>query len=563
MAAVREVHDDGWCVRLDLSNQVLLLDVPKAVTAGRRREMDAPLLPVPPAMNDGPVPASTLLFKAKQFDDGLVAAVELAAQVGAGTFTGKAGLLRSLAAAVTAQPANPATPLLLAACELGGIPFPTLPSLRPAVLALLQTFLADESRSKPLAFYTWSPSLAAVFRQDRLLQGTLDAGTAAALVQALDQTPGAWEAYDACLRLAARLTNPPAGLSLRASDGDRAFFPASRSHEQQLAERLYGGRPVPPGFDLMAELVRQVQAGEVGLEPGDSSGWYDYQTWSLEPLLAPGRTAEAPRLVLGRRYREHLEDLFRGGLALARETHVKQLRGALIGGAGGLPGPPPIWVRPALTVEPLPSLYIRRAACYAFVRSVLQDTFGAEALGGFRRLTPEGPVVPTLLDELGRMEQLFVGAAAAAWRDLGVEPPVDSTAASSGFHDWRGGVGRDPDVGRDARMMVPVYYDLERRKSKVWALLGWRAVPVEVSYRIEPRVLSVEPTGTPRANAEGGISRQKPHPVASPVCFGQAEYDLASPVMAEVYVKRVLDRDEFRRHCGRYKTKEAILANLR
>jgi hypothetical protein len=32
--------------------------------------------------------------------------------------------------------------------------------------------------------------------------------------------------------------------------------------------------------------------------------------------------------------------------------------------------------------------------------------------------------------------------------------------------------------------------------------------------------------------------------------------------MAEVYVSRLLDRDEFRRHCDRHQTRNAILANL-
>jgi hypothetical protein len=38
---------------------------------------------------------------------------------------------------------------------------------------------------------------------------------------------------------------------------------------------------------------------------------------------------------------------------------------------------------------------------------------------------------------------------------------------------------------------------------------------------------------------------------------------LATPVMAEVYVSHLLDRDEFRRHCDRYQTLDRILANLR
>jgi hypothetical protein len=38
---------------------------------------------------------------------------------------------------------------------------------------------------------------------------------------------------------------------------------------------------------------------------------------------------------------------------------------------------------------------------------------------------------------------------------------------------------------------------------------------------------------------------------------------LAYPVMAEVYVNEILDRDQFRRHCDTYQTQSAILANLK
>ena len=103
MPATREVHADGWCVRLDLSRQVLGLEVPEFVFGWRPEgEQAQPLLPTPPAADDGPVSAATLLLKAKQFDDGLYAAVELAAQQGAGRFAGKASLLRSLAGTLAA-----------------------------------------------------------------------------------------------------------------------------------------------------------------------------------------------------------------------------------------------------------------------------------------------------------------------------------------------------------------------------------------------------------------------------------------------------------------------------
>jgi hypothetical protein len=37
----------------------------------------------------------------------------------------------------------------------------------------------------------------------------------------------------------------------------------------------------------------------------------------------------------------------------------------------------------------------------------------------------------------------------------------------------------------------------------------------------------------------------------------------AYPVTAEVYVDRILNRDEFRSHCNRSKTPSAILGNLK
>ena len=44
---------------------------------------------------------------------------------------------------------------------------------------------------------------------------------------------------------------------------------------------------------------------------------------------------------------------------------------------------------------------------------------------------------------------------------------------------------------------------------------------------------------------------------------GSVEFDVPSLQVAEVYVSKLMDRETFRRHCDRYKTKKAILANLR
>jgi hypothetical protein len=568
----REVHAEGWCVRLDLSRQVLGLEVPEYVLGWRPNGEEAdPLRPTPPAADAGPVSAATLLLKAKQFDDGLYAAVELAAQRGAGRFSGKAALLRSLAATLAAglPAASAAAAVVHAACDLGGLPVAVPTPLQDAVRTLTADFIRDELASKPLGLYTWTPELTAVFRQDRFLQQPLEAATAADLARALGGTPRATDIHDACLRLNSRLTNPPARPGLRDGAERRAFLPASRSHEQVLLERLFGDKPIPDHFDLMTELIRRVRAGEISLEPTGQSGWYDYQVWSLEPLVASDRTPEASRLELGERYRRHLEDLFRGALSLARETHVKQLAIAF-GGGGRLHGP--ILVRPGLTVEPLPTVYSRRAAAYRFVRSVLEEAFGAEILAALHRLTQEGPCGPPLAEELVAVEQLFDGAAAAARRDLGMGPELADGGNAGRFAGWRASLEADPDVSRDCRMMVPVFYDLGRQRTKVWAFLGWRTVPVHVRYRAEPVVLGVERDRPPDPEPTDrlGVLRRKfggqPEPQPTdppPVEFSGECHEFAVPVMAEVYVSRLLDRDEFRRHCDRHRTRDAILANLR
>ncbi len=62
------------------------------------------------------------------------------------------------------------------------------------------------------------------------------------------------------------------------------------------------------------------------LEPSaGSSGWYDYLTWSLGPLVNPTDTIESEHLALDESYTDQLLELFKGAMALTRETHVKQL----------------------------------------------------------------------------------------------------------------------------------------------------------------------------------------------------------------------------------------------
>ncbi|MFC1705498.1 hypothetical protein ACFL59_01595 [Planctomycetota bacterium] len=564
---MREVKTKDYLIELDLREQVLKLEIPEDRDYGRESgPVEAPLTPTLGGPRGEFLSASVLAQKAKQFDDGLYAAVELAAQQGMGSFSGKSELLSALAKALAIPQSGEPGQVLLASAQLGGLS-PSMPaSLREGVDQVIEGFLANPLRSKPIGFYTWSEELRGIFWQDRMLQSELKgAAGIEAVVRAIHADRKCRDAYDSYLALTSRLTNPPAlppltelltaldREELVAPSGEVHFFPPSRAYETDLVKMLYGSRRIPAGFDLADEMVKRIRAGKLKLKPTERSGWYDYQTWALEPLVIPERMPEAAHLRLGDRYRKQLEELFKGVLTLTRETHVKQLE---IPAAGAAHRAPRVTVRPRLSAEPTVTYYRRRAHSYRFVRKILEDAFGVRALAEMHRLTARGPVEAALAEELCFMEELFHGAYVVVSRELGVTPestenlPAGTDGAVDAFLEWEQHFESDPDVGQDTRAMVPVFYDVERRKTKVWLMLGWTSKPVRVSFEKRP-------TGKVVRRSDNAVLE-----VDEVLLFQGRTYYLWYPVMAEVYVTKVLDREEFRTLCNRQQTRSKILAAL-
>ena len=578
---MREIKAEGFQVQLDLSTQVLRLDVPEDRSFGGPADLSAGKYeaPVAPTLSgiikEGLVSASMLAQKAKQFDDGLYAAVDTAAQQGIGRFAGKASLLRNVAMALEAlkqTPTGNASEVIFAACKVGGLEVSVPQQQRNAVQAAVAEFLKDSLRSKPIGFYTWNEELAAIFRQDRMLQTELKGkeGTEA-LVKILEANHGFRGTYEGYLSLVAKLTNPLAYPDLKGQivaleqgklnspSKGIYFFPPSRSHETELIKQLYGSRPIPEGFSLVDEMIKRIRSGSMQLKPTAESGWYDYQTWALEPLVTPEKMVEAPHLDLTESYRKELLELFKGILALTRETHIKQLEIPRAGTAAPLrPSRPVIRIYPELDAEPLATLYLRRAQSYRFIRTVIEDAFGPESLPKMHRLTLAGPVKEDLDEELRSMEALFYGAHVVVSQQIGISfstaIPLGSGkgagADAAQFQAWRASLKSDPDLGRDARMMVPVFYDVLRKKTKVWVFLGWSVKPVTISFAKAPTAKVFDQAGN-QVKAD-----------SVDLLFRSTSQELAYPVTAEVYVDKILDRNEFRQFCDKYKTRSAILANL-
>lgn len=572
----RTVTVDGFTVELDLSSQVLAVEAPKDLDFDFAHHdqpgpVEAPLSATLGTIDTTAlVSASVLAQKAKIFDDGLYAAVELAAQEGTGRHVGKAALLQTLGRALAAADpsvAGSAQDLLLGAARLGQVPVTGVPpAMEAGAHQAIQAFLADDGRSQPLGFYTWSQQLRSIFQQDRMLQGEIDVAGITAITSALRADPSARAAYEQQLRFVSRLTNPFRSPDLRGlleardqgnddvTEEGMRFFPPSVAHETDIVEKLFGDKPIPGSFVLADEMIRRIRSGELRLEPGAQSGWYDYQTWALEALVIPERMPEGKRLQLDQQYRKLLVDLFKGLLTLTRETHVKQLE-VLVCGSAMPRRETYIDIAPALSAEPLVTYYLRRALGYRFVRSVLEDAFGSHELERLHRLTEAGPVPMRLAQELLGIETLFLGAHVSVSRELGLAPDTatgsDTSAseAADRFVTWVRESGSDPDLGLDLRAMVPVFYDVGRRKLKVWAFLGWSRRPIRVSFARPPKATIGDVKGRP----------VRDHPS---IRWGASYADLPYPVSAELYVDRILDRDEFRKLCDSCGTRSEILRHL-
>lgn len=560
-------------VELDRSEQVLRVDVPEDVDVfedfgyGETGKTPAKLYPSAAALDSlGPMTSAALLaLKAKQFDDGLYAAVEAAVSKGMGDLRSRDKWLTELCAAVSGEGAA----LLSAAIEVGGGERATGRGAE-----LLETFLRDPFRSKPISFYTWNQELAQAFRRDRMLQSELEPDTASALASAIRADPKRRAAYEAMLQLNAKLTNPPAtpDLLAEASGEKLALLPPSRAHETDLIKRLYGDTPIPEGFDLADELIKRLRSGEIDLTPTEESGWYDHLSYALEPIAAPERMPEGKRLSLSDSYRKELEGLFKALLALTRETHAKQLEMPMVGAARGPAPPPRLEIAPNLSTEPLASYYLRRAKSYAFVREVLAQSFGEPALGEMRRLTAGGPINMTLADELTLFTRLFYGAYLITAAEIGLAPEHDASLgdadkARAVYGGWREKIRRDPDLAADIRMMVPVFYDVRRRKTKVWAVLGLATRQLIVSFAKKPAVVSVRGARTLRSAARGlfPAARRRPDDAGAELDIDwiSESHNLVYIASAELYVDKILNRQELRELCDKYGTYDAIVEALK
>jgi hypothetical protein len=557
--------EGAW--QINTSAAVLSLDVPML-----KPDADAELLALRPSYADAmaKAPSSIKVLpsinvidgKAKQFDDGLFAAIDLA------YYRGLKPKLESLVELIKqlqirVRPESPASAYLAAGLKIANV---DVNSSRPdQVSSWLGRFESAAIYSKPLSFYTWSAELMQVFRFMRFFQQPLPSNQPdliSDLARAVGADPKILAEYKRVNAFYAKFTNPLTNLSLTNEAVTRgklpddapsvAVFPTSRSRETELVGRLFP-LGLPTDADLMKEIIQAIRQGKIDLAPTRDSGWYEYQIHALETFLLPEKGTESPKLLLKKSYKKRMLEAFQALVTKRRETHARTLD---VKSAEAMPLPPEVKIKPRLRVEPCPSFYLRTARSYDFLLNFLLAAVGEEGLVSLHGLKEGGERSKTLLEELRWMRELFYGLHLLSVEDIGMAPglradePVDRTACESTVTRWLAEYAQDADLKVDTRVAVPIYFDVPHQRTRLWATVGVRLAKLDVTYAKPPRIKPL--------NDASEWHEVNAHQLES------VEYIIAVEEFAEVEIPGLqpLTRGEFRKVCNTRNTRPEIVRAL-
>jgi len=465
------------------------------------------------------------------------------------------------------------------------------PEIAARAEAQARKFLADfPEESKPIGFYTWNKGLRRAWAHRKWFQFPLNTkdevvvATALALTATLQEDAALQAEYDAILAAHAALTNPaklrscndvarvvgdaaaalddlPAATAALAQDPHGfCLFPPAATVEEYIWEAI--GLFLGGNDDLFTFMIDSIEGHKLTLEPGPDAGWYQYQQYAAEACLLLEENAEGAKLEYGSDYRSRLRNAFRVLLTLYRETHVSMVRkGVRVAGKGEFIE---VNVYPEVSLEPVPTYYLRVARSYSFLQNVLEDNFGVAALGEMRGIRERGAAKDDLADELADIRELYYGLYLESCIDIGLTPELgpgevaDPAAAIARAQRWLADWRSDPLMKKDIRIIVPVGSEGDDEPKpflKCWAIVGVEARMYNLKYKYEegPKCRIVE-GDVNEGYGPGEI-------VFSP---SRSNYVILTPSVIEVTVpgSTPLTRDEFRKLCDRCDTTAEIIETL-
>jgi hypothetical protein len=502
--------------------------------------------------------------KAKQIDDGLYAALDLAYYKGMkDVFESHVSLIKRLLEKTKSNPKCEA--FLAAGLHYAGVEMQVKDSV--LMKKYRKEFEEDELRSKPASFYTWSDDLERCFRFLRFFQYAFadkEEEIAIELGKALLADKRLLQDYNKVIAFFDGLSNPHEGVTLEDLIRHPSFpkvkldvavclLPDSGSKENLLIRSLfniYGN--IPSDVNIMKTLIQQIHSGKIDLKPDENSGWYDYQVYALETLLLPSKGEESNKLLLTQRYKKRMIEAFKAMLTTRRETHYRQMPGVGCSASSPYEGPT---ITPRLRVEPCPSYYIRQARGYDFLLNFLTSAIGEKALREIHGLKEGGEREMTLWDELHWIRDFYYGLYLISCEDIGLRPSflkdenVDIAHCYEIAEKWLGRALEGEDLAVDTRVSVPIAFDLSPSATHLWVNIGVKLLQFEASFATPPSIKYGEESEWREVSDDELDKKVWLIPVVQ---------------FAEVKVEghKVFDRNELRAICDKHTSREAIIKAL-
>ena len=426
----------------------------------------------------------------------------------------------------------------------------------------------------PLGPWAESPRLAAIWRRDRFLARGIDVrdDTSAAVLAVLARTMMAHNrmaaAWQRQLVASRALHGRESGVTFEVVAERLGAVPAAKLTGQAVVEMVRGmipaqesndGRsnPAPAALswvatpeetvlkplgmkawnDPMGELAKAVRTGRISLDPGPDGGFYRNRWFALETLAAPTKAPEAIKLQLSGDYQRRWQRAFAAGFTEGRSGFVKRMPIPVMGMK--CEGDVPVDIAPEFSTEPAPVVYLRMARAYRVLERDLSNIMGRDTW--LHVLDAEGQ---PLADDLRRRSVLLYGLTHKVYREVGFpmdlsedEIAMDFTAAEKAADAWCASLESDPDVKRDARLLVTLLSETGASPFRCPAVLGVRLEPVKYDWAGRPLV--------------GSEVKAR---------FVPARYWLASPVTATLTVGAIPTPEEFRKRCESHKDVRDICA---
>ena len=511
--------------------------------------------------------------KSRQFDERLYAALEQYWFLGiSGGYAGDLDCLVRLAKAVPQD--SRAAAFFSVGLQLANVDFrSTNPN---AEVEFRQRFEAELTQTKPIGFYTWNEQLKKCYQVGRFFQLDFELNKndwMQIIIRVLKEDPELFADYGKVLArrsrlsgLATRLTikdlvDSPSAADLLRIRRERnlpstsiSLFPPVVSRESELTRRLLAD-DFSTQLNLIQELVKAIRNGKADLNPTAESGWFDYQVFATETLLAPNKAAESKHLLQSANYKRRSIETYQASITIRKETQL--LRKEAAAKEVLLPQDPPLTFAPQLRIEPAPTYFLRMARSYQFLGQVLRELVDESVLPQLVGLSEQGLRSQPLLVELQEIQRLFYGCYAISAEDIGLEIQLTDEERAGLIESrdfagtWLADLNQDPDMAVDTRVIVPVKIDLKKGSVFNWATLGVRFCRLKVRYEsaAAPRILD---PNTGEWN------------LIPPEQLEESTYLLPVEQWASIALSatQVFNRTEFQQRCDNAFSREEILKRI-